>query len=66
MLFFTWDTRNQQLVKLCLAQVAKDIEDGESFLDHVMSRTDVNAFGSDPEQFIEKLAEEEVCIDDSW
>ena len=52
-------------MKLCLVQVAKDIEDGETFLDHVMSRTDVNAFGSDPEQFIEKLAEEEVCIDDS-
>ena len=42
-------------------QVTKDIDDAEYFLDHMSLKLDAGALGSDPEQLIVKLAEEEVC-----
>jgi len=48
-----------------LSQVIKDIEDAEHFLDKMSLKTMSSALGTDPEQLIVKLAEDEVCIYDS-
>jgi len=45
-----------------LHQVVRDIENAEHFLNGISLKQD--ALGSDPEQLMVKLAEEEVCVHD--